>query len=118
MSGFSSAFDLISSEYGWPDTQILELTLARMQQIVAAITIRRSQTVRERKLELSWAVRTVASFIAAGYQVDGENTGLQAAGEVTIDDIEKKIMDSDLPEPPKEAKAGSTEALMRAFGGR
>lgn len=117
MGGFSSAFDLISSEYGWQDSAILELTLARMQQIVASISIRKAQANRERKLELSWAVRTVSSFVAAGYMVEGENKGLDAANNLTLDDIEKKIMDADLPEPPTEARAGSTETLMRALGG-
>ena len=116
MGGFSTAFDLISSEYGWSDEKILDLTLARMQQIVAAITVRKSQAIRDRKLEVSWHVRTLASFIAAGYMTE-DTAGLDAANSLTIDDIERQIMESDLPEPPKEARSGSTETLMRAFGG-
>ena len=115
MGGFSSAFDLISSEYGWHDDQILDLTLARMQQIVSTISIRTQSASRERKLELSWAVRTLASFVAAGYQTEDNSEAMEAVSNISIDDIEQAIMKSDLPVPPPEVKAGSTEKLMRAF---
>lgn len=117
MDGFSLAFDLISSEYGWRDDELWELTLHRMQQIVAAITIRKSNDAREHKRELSWAVRTISSFIAAGYMSE-DNKGVEAAQDLTIDDIERKIIDANLPTPPPEIRTGSTEALLRAFGGR
>ena len=117
VGGFASAFDLISSEYGWPDREILDLTLARMQQIVAAITLRKKGEVRDRKREISWAVRTISAFVAGGYMTE-DKSGIDAAHNLSIEEIERQVMDSDLPEPPPEPKAGSTEALLRAFGGR
>lgn len=59
--------------------------------------------------------RTLAFYIAQGYQVEDLSEVMENVSKITIDDIERKVLDSDLPTPPPEVKAGSTEKLMRAF---
>lgn len=81
----------MSEAYGWTDEEIHNLTLRRFRQITAAISRRKYLEEREQKSLLAWQTRTLASFIAAGYQVgEGEeNPGLKAANELAIDHIEK-----------------------------
>lgn len=88
-----------------------------MQQIVSAIQLRRADESRVERTNLSWAVRTLATFIAAGYMTDGDNPAIEQAQEITLDDLEQQIMKADLPKPEvnNEPKKGSTETLMRAF---
>jgi hypothetical protein len=118
VGGFSTAFDLISSEYGWTDEQIFDLSLARMQQIVATIKLRRLDADANRKRELSWSTRHIAKYISAGYMTDYKK-GLESAQKIALEEIERKIIEADIPEPiPEiEPKAGSYEKLLMAFGG-
>lgn len=56
--------DLISAEYGWSDSAILDLTLTRMRQIVAAIQRRQYLKSYASRTSLAWQTRTLAQFIA------------------------------------------------------
>lgn len=81
----------MSQAYGWTDEEIHNLTLRRFRQITAAIRRRQYLEEREKKSQISWQTRTLAQFIAAGYQVGegDENPGLTMANQISIDHIEK-----------------------------
>lgn len=113
VGGISSAFDLISSEYGWRDEDIHNLTLARMQQVVSAIQLRKMGEQRKEKIHLSWAVRMLATYIAAGYMTE-ENTAIEGATKITLDEIEHEILET-VSSKPSEPKEGSFERLSQAF---
>jgi hypothetical protein len=57
-------FDTISHEYGWDDDRILDTTVGRLGQIIAAIERRRESDDRLRRSELSWQTRSLAQMIA------------------------------------------------------
>lgn len=89
----------MSKEYGWTDDQILDLTVRRFRQIVAAIRRRQLFERRERITLNSWMTRQLATFIAGGYMVDGKhgNPALDQARNLAFDDIEKlQLEESDL----------------------
>lgn len=110
----------MSSEYGWNDETIGNLPVARLRQIVANIRVRRWVADRQRRLDTSWLGRTLASYIAMGYWIkeDEPNKPLEFARTLTIDEIEKDILEfaEELPETPKEIQNGSFERFMLAFG--
>lgn len=80
----------MSSEYGWSDEQILDLSVRRLRQIVAAIRRRQLLRRREEISLFSWQTRQLASFTAAGYMTEkGKgNPALDAALRLAFDDIE------------------------------
>jgi len=86
-----------------------------MQQIVASIRLRNEDKNRERKQEYSWMVSSITYFIAAGYQTENNSEAINAASELTIDEIALKIKDANLDPDPIEPKRGSTEKLKTAF---
>lgn len=90
MGGYSIAFDLVSTEYGWTDDVILDLTVRRFRQIVAAIRRRQYLRRREEISLVSWQARQFTSYIAAGYMIDGKkgNPALDAAQVLAYDEIE------------------------------
>lgn len=110
----------MSAEYGWTDQQIGDLPLARFRQITAAIQKRRFWKQREDNGRFSWMTRNLASFIAAGYQVEGENPALKTAGQLAYDDIEQSLLgggETAAGGGPKDNGNGSFERFMGAFGG-
>lgn len=120
VGGFSTAYDLVQSEYGWTDEQIGELPLVRLRQITAAIQRRKFLVNREENSRFSWMARNIAQFIAAGYMIgEGqENTALTQAGLLALDDIERAVLNEAVENTPaKENEAGSFERLMRFGGG-
>ncbi|KAI4218497.1 MAG: hypothetical protein L6R40_008772, partial [Gallowayella cf. fulva] len=80
-------FDLISSEYNWDDEVILNKTLRRIRQIIAAITLRKKQQQREQRLMLSWQTRSLAMVTAAAGASASEELMTYAAN-LTIDNDE------------------------------
>lgn len=79
----------MSKEYGWTDDQILDLTVKRFRQIVAAINRRNFMRRREEITLISWQTRNLASFIAGGYMTDGKgNPALDSATVLAFDEIE------------------------------
>ena len=65
VGGFARAFDLISSEYGWPDDAILDLPVARFRQIVAAIQIRVKRDIQIHAAIVEWQTKILGSVTAA-----------------------------------------------------
>lgn len=104
--------DSISSEYGWTDDVILDLTFCRFRQILTAIAQRQYESKRNQDLQVSWQVRTLATYIAAGYMVDGENKALDQAQLISLDPVEREFLDktAHLPQQ-KEPARGSFEKL-------
>jgi division protein CdvB (Snf7/Vps24/ESCRT-III family) len=57
--------DAISSQYGWPDSEILDLFLCRVCQIKDAIFLRQYSEMTNRHHEAEWATKTVSAFVVA-----------------------------------------------------
>lgn len=57
--------------------------------------------------------RTIAGYIAAGYETDGktENTALTAAATLSFDEVERALLKASA-EAPQENAVGSFERLM------
>ena len=121
MGGYSAAYDLVASEYGWTDEQIGELPLARLRQVTAAIQMRKFTAWREENSRFSWLARNLAGFIAAGYQIEKgkENKALDSAGKLAMDDIETTLLGGTVQKPnaPAENGVGSYERFMSMMGG-
>jgi hypothetical protein len=124
VGAFAEEFDLISSQYGWTDEQILDLPFGRYMQIISAIRIRKYMDNREENARISWLGRAITSFVAAGYMTDGDNPAIEMANQLSIDDIEHALLSYDSAEAWKpgdkaivknEPSAGSFETLMRAL---
>ena len=112
------AFDLVSSEYGWTDEEIGEVTVARLRQIVVAIRTRQFLASREENNRFSWLARSLGTLIAGGYMMEKgkENPGIKIAQKLAMDDIESALLESPPPPKPKQNKPGSYEMFMGAFG--
>lgn len=101
---------MISSEYGWTDETILDLTIGRIRQVSAAITERKLAEEKKNRSLLAWQTRTICQFLAAANQSmeGGENHLLNAASEISLDtkpksDSEEKSDDSSSERPIKYA---------------
>jgi hypothetical protein len=120
VGGYSAAYDLVASEYGWTDEQIGDLPLVRLRQITAAIQTRRYFAAREENSRTSWMTRTLASFIAGGYMTDGksENKAATMASQLAIDEEDRLLLGATLDGSvgPKENKPGSYESFMTKLG--
>lgn len=57
--------DAISSQYGWPDSEILDLFLCRVCQIKDAIFLRQYAEMINRHHETEWSTKTISSFVVA-----------------------------------------------------
>lgn len=92
LGGFSRAFDLIASEYGWSDESLQDLTLSRIRQCVAAITERKTLEERKHKDLIRWQTRNICFFIANTLIVKegSENTLAKLAQELTFRPEKKK----------------------------
>lgn len=112
------AYDLVSSQYGWSDDVIGELPLARFRQITSAIQLRKFREDRETNHRFSWMTRNIATFIASGYMVEGENKAVDVALKLALDDIERAQLDweetamRDLPAEDKNANGSFEKFLM------
>lgn len=115
---FSEAFDSISSEYGWDDERILDLTVARVNQITSAIRLRNFREKRIADMRASWQVRMITTYIANGYMLekDAENKPLEAAGLLSYDEVESMMLSNKpIVEEKKENAVGSYERLVSAL---
>ncbi len=109
----AAGFDLISSEYGWSDKKIFNLPVARFNQIQAAIRTRRWMQSRQENGRFSWLARSLATYIAAGYMVEGENTAIADAAKLAMDEIEAALLGVEPADNGKKGpKQGSYERLM------
>ncbi len=83
----AQVFDLISSEYNWDDEVILDKSLRRIRQIMAAISLRKKQQQREHRLIISWQTRSLAMVMAAAGANSSEEL-MNYAANLTIDNEE------------------------------
>lgn len=96
---WARTFDLIQSEYGWTDQQVLDLPLARLRQIRDVITERQIEDrVRLLKLE-EFKLQTLASFMARS------DAGVKAAMGIRLLKGEEKPQSTMNPIPLARAKA-------------
>lgn len=123
LGGFSRAFDLISSQYGWTDEAILDLTVGRTRQIIAAIGERMRNQDTVKRLYIEWQTKTLG-FIMSGLAWDGKQAK-------QMHNAVEKIKFADRPEgaePEKDSKRfvegekapdhlPSAEGLFAMFGG-
>lgn len=109
------AYDLVAAEYGWTDEAIGDLPLARLRQITAAIQTRKYLAFREENSRTSWLARQLATFVAQGYMVEGENKAVEAAQNLGYDDIEIAALTGEVPPKPGEVRnrKGSFERLAQ-----
>lgn len=118
MGGFATAYDLVSSEYGWSDDEIGNLPLVRFRQITATIQQRRFLATRMENSRFSWLARNITTYIAQGYMLgkNQPNTALDHARQIGYDDIERAFLGEIEDQPTvKENAPGSYERLMAGF---
>jgi hypothetical protein len=100
---FARSFDLLSSEYGWTDDQILDLTMERIRQCRDVILERKvedhKRDLRVKELE----VQRMTAYIAGAA---GWKDGVKNAGRFEL--YERTPEDRPLP---------SYERLTKLFGG-
>lgn len=99
----SVAFDLISSEYGWDDEVILNKTLRRIRQILAAITLRKKERMKQERLMLSWQTRSLAMVIASAGSNPAEEL-MKFASNLTIDNEEYEQFNKEQPQKTNSAR--------------
>ena len=121
MGGFSRALDLLASEYGWHDTEILSLPVCRLRQITGAIVERRLEEVRARASFIEWQTRTLAGYIAATIPTGGKkNPLLDSAGKIRLrvgaDSEEEDDNDDDRTASAND-RPGSADALLQMVAG-
>lgn len=123
LGGYSRAFDLVSSQYGWTDKTIKNLTVGRFRQITSAIQQRQYFESRRAQSLVSWQTRLLAQYIAGGYMTDGKgNPALDGAGLIAFDEIEEKQLEesaklaAEQPVKAPEPKPGSYERAMASLG--
>lgn len=85
----AQTFDLISSEYGWDDSIILDKTLRRIRQILAAILLRHYKKQKDERLLISWQTRSIA-MVAANAGSNASEELMQFAANLTVDADELK----------------------------
>lgn len=104
---WAATFDLISSEYGWSDERILDLTLGRMRQIREVIMSRRDADWR-RQVHLEEA--KLRHLVAATMAAANNRKGAAQAGEITL--IEPT---EDEAAAVKKDRVASTAAVSQMF---
>jgi len=123
---------MISAEYHWTDEHILDLTLRRVVQILAAIKERHRVIRLERHAVIEWQTKTLASFIANTVPVAKGKTNKLVAEVRNIklvnEDDREKFSNKPAPDADPEVfveegsqvavdrnKPGSWERLHRGF---
>ena len=80
--------DAISSQYGWVDSEILDLYLCRVCQIKDAIYLRQHSEMTNRHHESEWETKTVSAFVIA-------SSGLAPKGKQQLQKMLESISLSD-----------------------
>lgn len=60
-----SAIDVIAHEYGWPEAQILDLTIAKVRSFIEASQFRRRSEFRRTVALQEWSTRLIAQAALA-----------------------------------------------------
>jgi hypothetical protein len=121
---FAEAFDLISSEYGWTDEQILDTPLCRLVQISSAISQRKDDEFYVRTRVIEWHARAVSVVVASGISEDAlaGAKALRFFPEDEADDIPRDATGA--PEavrvgggydPSREAASEAPEPVQRQY---
>jgi len=136
VGSYAAAFDLVSSEYGWTDEEINNLTLDRFWQVVAAISTKQYLQLREQKSLVAWQTRQLATYMVGGWMTDSKKAkqeALNSAASIAFDDIEsEQLKDADVevaetdltwtpdqvPDVVTDAQPGSFERFMGTMGDR
>lgn len=113
----------MSKTYGWTDETIMDLTVARLRQVLANIQQDAYMEQRSKMSFETWQTRQIATFIAAGYMTDGKkgNPAVDAAQNLAYDEIEQLQLEeaqkaaADAP-LVRENKPGSFERFMGSMG--
>src|SRR3990167_9274508 len=106
--GVAAAFDLLSSEYGWTDEQILDLTLGRLLRCVRAVNARRTAEFRQQVRLTEEHARLIVNALAGLAQT-------KKAGQA-IESFARKL--SLLPPEERKPELPSTATVERLFGRR
>lgn len=106
---FARTFDLISSEYGWKDSDILDLTMARMRQVRDVILTRQDEEyVRALRVEEAKVRATTTAVYAAA----GNEPGVKAAAKFRL-----LKRDGDTDDPTDTDDLPDTSQVVAALGG-
>lgn len=87
--------------------------------MLAAIQLRKFQEERKENSRLSWEVRTLSQYAAAGYMLgkNQENKALRQAEMLAYDEIEAVLLGADMKKKdPHENGNGSYERFMGMVG--
>ena len=104
--GWAGFFDLISSEYGWTDEEILELTLGRLHQIMEAVMARRGREFEERvRIAEAQSKAIVGAMPGLAFSTKASKAVAKYARKLEF-------------LPPKKKELPSTEALEELLSGR
>lgn len=72
---------------------------------------------RQENGRFSWLARVLASYVAGGYMVEGENTAIAEAQKIAMDEIEAALLGVAPKQPvDREPPSGSFERLTQFFG--
>jgi hypothetical protein len=104
LGGFSRAFDLISSSYGWSDDAIMDLTVGRTRQILAAISERMRNQDIVKRLYIEWQTKTLG-FLMAGLAWDAKQA-------TKIHKAVERIKFADVPGGQRTAEKESPRRLV------
>lgn len=117
---------MVQSEYGWSDTKVLDLTIARLRQIVDAVQERRLAQFKQRAMVAEWQTKILAGFIAATTGEEGKSLQREAQ-KISLhldedDTYADSVEDYDWVEHGSQTalsrnSVGSAERLMGAFKG-
>jgi hypothetical protein len=121
---FAEAFDLVSSEYGWSDEQILDTPLCRLVQISSAISQRKDDEFYVRTRVIEWHARAVSVVVASGISEDAlaGAKALRFFPEDEVDDIPRDATGA--PEavrvgggydPSREGASEAPETVQRQY---
>lgn len=102
---FARTFDLLSSEYGWTDDQILDLTLERLRQVREVVVERHGEEERHRLRLKEQELQVLCSYIAGSA---GHKDGVSSAARIRL---------LKPPDDEHEVKYVPYEKVGRLFGG-
>jgi len=101
-----SVFDLIQSEYGWSDDQILDLTLPRLRMVVEVIDSRLREERRTDLMKLELQTKAILAGLGVAAQSKGQLSYL------------RKLISKLSFVPDREEELPSMEAVEAMFSAR
>lgn len=125
--GFSRAIDLIQSEYNWRDSEILEIPICRVRQMIEIIQQRKTEELRFNARIAEWQAKNIVVGLSAlsEHKEQGKafNSLLKKMRLPLADEEEPTIIDNRSVEEVIEQgaivdmdKLPSAEQIFAAFG--